>query len=146
MRNLFVTLLFICLLAISCTKDKPLAVPPEAPVTKTITYTVYADTDYSGSFYDNAKGQLELTIAKVTNKGATTQILWDTVFTWRRLGAYPLFQNKITVVKDFSIFDSKEKIQLSYVRKYDFSGMLSQSAIGEAAPTGNASVKYDVGM
>ena len=146
MRQIFVTLMLICPLAFACTKDKAPAVPAEAPVTKTITYSVYADTDYSGSFYDNAKGQLELTIAKISEKGATTQVLWDTVFTWRNLSAYPLFQNKIIVVKDFSVFDSKDKIQISYVRKYDFSGMLSQSAIGDPAPNGNASVKYDIGM
>jgi hypothetical protein len=146
MASTFSCVSFICLLAFACTKDKPPAVPAEVPVTKTIAYRVYAGTDYTASFYDNAKGQLELTIAKIFDNGSTTQVLWDTVFTWRNLAAYPTFQNKIDIVKEFSVQDSKEKIHVSYVRKYNFNGRVSQMAIGTPAPDGNAPVTYTVNM
>ncbi|HEU0109536.1 MAG TPA: hypothetical protein VFQ73_01615 [Flavisolibacter sp.] len=130
------------ILLISCQKDE---VVPELPVEKTVTYTVYAEKDYSGSFYNNAKGQLELTIAKITGNG-TTQVLWDTVFAWRNLVDYPAFQNRVILQKKFSILDSKEKLQVSYIRKYDQNGALSLTGTGEPVANGNTSFSYDVPM
>ncbi|HEX8315044.1 MAG TPA: hypothetical protein VF609_08630, partial [Flavisolibacter sp.] len=107
MRHTIPCISVICLLAFACTKDRPVAVVPEAPVTKTVAYTVYTATDYTNSYYDNVKGQLELSIAKVSNNGTTTAVLWDTVFAWRQLAAYPSFQNKLIILKKYSVLDSK---------------------------------------
>ena len=146
MRYTFLGISFICLLAFACTKDRPVAVVHEALVTKTVAYTVYTATNYSNTYYDNVKGQLELSIAKVSNNGTTSEILWDTVFTWRQLAVYPSFQNKIIIRKEFLVLDSKEKLQISFVRKYNFQGTLSQTAIGAPAPDGNTPVRYNVEM
>src|SRR5688572_28535018 len=118
MRFTFSCLVLASLFLISCDKEKINQVPPEVPVEKTVTYTVFAEKDYSGPAYSNAKGQLELSVAKITGNG-TTQVLWDTVFTWRNLVDYPAFQYRVILQKKFSVLDSKEKLQLSYIRKYD---------------------------
>ena len=69
---------------------------------------------------------------------------WDTVFSWRQLAVYPQFQNKINIRKEFSVLDSKEKLQVSFMRKYNVNGSFSQTATGAPAPEGNASMQYDV--
>jgi len=144
MRFTFSLLSLVSILLISCQKDE-IPVPAEVPVEKTVTYTVYAEKDYSGSAYINAKGQLELTVAKITGNG-TTEVLWDTVFAWRNLVDYPAFQNRVILQKKFTVLDSKEKLQVSYIRKYDQNGALSLTGTGEPAPDGNTSVRYDVAM
>ena len=107
-------------------------------------FTVYAGADFTHPFYDNAKGQVELSIAKISDKGTVTKVLWDTVFSWRQLAVYPQFQNKINIRKEFSVLDSKEKLQVSFMRKYNVNGSFSQTATGAPAPEGNASMQYDV--
>ena len=89
---------------------------------------------------------MELTVAKISENGTKTQVLWDTVFAWRKLADFPEFQNRVILQKNFSILDSKEKLQVSVVRKYDFNGALSQSAMGEPASNGTVAIKYDVAM
>lgn len=138
-------LLSLCLFASACTKDNTPAVVPEVPVTKKVAFSVYAGQDYAGPFYDNANGLLTLTIARISNDGST-RVLWDTAFTWRKLAAYPSFQNKLTIDKEFSVLESKEKLHVSFVRTYNFNGAISRNATGEAAPQGTTSVSYTVEM
>ena len=94
MRYLFTGFSFVSIFLTACDKDKLETVPPEVPVEKTVTYTVYAEKDYSSNYYLDAKGQLELTVAKISENGTKTEILWDTVFAWRKLADFPEFQNR----------------------------------------------------
>ncbi|MGZ5190226.1 MAG: hypothetical protein ACXWCZ_04345 [Flavisolibacter sp.] len=146
MRYMFSFVSLLCFFLSACNKDKVDAVPAEVPVEKSVTYTVYAERDYSDPYYLNTKGQLELTIAKITENGTKTEVLWDTVFVWRKLADFPVFQNRAILQKNFYILDSKEKLQVSVVRKYDFNGALSQSAKGEPAANGTIAINYDVPM
>ena len=146
MRYMFSFVSLACFFLTACNKDQIDPVPAEVPVEKTVTYSVYAERDYSSNYYLNAKGFLELTVAKISENGTKTQVLWDTVFAWRKLADFPEFQNRVILQKNFSILDSKEKLQVSVVRKYDFNGALSQSAMGEPASNGTVAIKYDVAM
>lgn len=146
MRYTFPCIGFICLFALACKKEDTVSVIAEAPATKTVIFTVYAGADFTHPLYDSAKGQVELSIAKISDNGTVTKVLWDTVFTWRQLAAYPTFQNKINIRKEFSVLDSKEKLQVSSIRKYNLNGSLSQAAKGEPVSEGNASMQYDVEM
>ena len=123
-----------------------MVVAPEVPVTKTITYTVYADRDYTGTFYNNTQGRLQLTIATITKDGASTQVLWDTVYSWRKLADYPLFQNRTIIQKAFPILNSKEILHVSFIRKYNFNGALSETAVGQPVSDGDTTINHNVTM
>ena len=45
-----------CFFLTACNKDQIDPVPAEVPVEKTVTYSVYAERDYSSNYYLNAKG------------------------------------------------------------------------------------------
>ncbi len=130
MRYFFSALGMVSLFFSGCSKSEPPKIPHESPVSKTVMLAVYAANDYSDAFYNNSMAELQLTSAKMSGDNPSAQVLWDTVYTWRKLADFPIFQNQAIIQKTFPILESKENLHVSIIRKYNFNGALSQSSNG----------------
>ena len=115
MKPLFF-LLAVALLAAACRKNKP--EPPAAPpVTKQITFDVFAGQDYSGSInspYGYKAASVKLTLEKIIKKGSDIQAVWDTTFTYRSLTEFPLRPHQYRVQKGVPVVEAKEALSVKY--------------------------------
>ena len=128
-------LLFIAvslgLLLAACTKEPVAPVAPEIPVAKTIAFNVYAAKDYSDAFYDNALAEVRLSVGKISLKENTTQIVWDTTYSFRPFKAYPLAAQMIHIEKLIPHYENSEVLQASTVVRYNVGGHPSMEAKGD---------------
>lgn len=124
------------LLLLSCKKypvEKPVA---EVPVTKTVAFNVYASKDYSDAFYDNSLAEVRLSIGTINLKDNTTQISWDTTFSFRQFKQYPQAFQMFHIEKMISHFENEEVLQTSAVVRYNVNGSPSMEAKGDPVQRG----------
>lgn len=119
------------LLLAGCTKDPVPSVAPEIPVDKTIAFNVYAAKDYSDVFYDNALAEVRLSIGKINLKSNTTQIIWDTTYSFRPFKEYPQAAQMIHLEKVVPHYENSEVLQASTVVRYNVDGHPSMEAKGD---------------
>ena len=122
----------------SCTKEKK--VVPESPISKKVTYHIFAAKDYSTSEHKEVTADLRLLIQKINYKTGETKILWDSSFSTRKLTNYPLYDQRIVIQKAFPVISSKEKLNGSFSVKYISNGILQQTGRGSDAGPGTDSV------
>ena len=115
----------------SCRKEPVAPVKPETPVMKTIAFNVYAEKDYSDAFYDNALAEVRLSIGKISLKSNTTEIVWDTTYSFRQFKQYPQLAQKIIIEKKVQHYENSENLQVSTVVRYNFNGYMSMEAKGD---------------
>lgn len=77
------------------------------------------------------RAEVKLQIQKINYTTGALTVLWDTTFAARDLQAYPLYNNKYVVTKQFPVYESKDKLNGSYGIKYTHNGMIWQA--GEAS-------------
>lgn len=140
--NKFVPII-IAVLLIAC-KKKPTEIVPENSITKKVEYKVFAAKDYSAPLYANIKADLRLQIRKINFRTGETQLLWDSSFATKYLTEFPQAINKIIIEKYFPVFESKEKLNGSFVIKYDDSGYISQFGHGDDVVPGEMSTLLEV--
>ena len=115
----------------SCKKD-PVEVPlAETPVTKTITFNVYASKDYSDAFYDNALAEVHLEIGKISLKDNSIKTVWDTTYSFRQFKQYPQAAQMIRIEKAVPHFENSELLRVGKVVRYNVGGSPSMEASGE---------------
>jgi hypothetical protein len=131
MKQFLPALTGIAIIVSSCTKQPPLAVVPEAPVTKKIDFEVYTQKDYSDAYYDNALAEVRLSIAKASYKDDKTTIVWDTTFNFRQFKQYPQMAQKYMIEKTVEHYENSETLQVFTVVMYNFNGYRSMEAKGD---------------
>jgi hypothetical protein len=131
MKRFLPALTAIAIIVSSCTKQPPLAVVPEAPVTKKIDFEVYTQKDYSDAFYDNALAEVRSSIAKISYKDDKTTIVWDTTYNFRQYKQYPQMAQKYTIEKTVDHYENSETLQVSTIVRYNFNGYVSMEAKGD---------------
>ena len=131
MRKFLPAVIGMAIMFGSCSKDPQVAVAPEAPVTKKIDFEVYAQKDYSDSYYDNALAEIRLSIAKTSYKENKTVIVWDTTYNFRQFRQYPQMGQKFVIQKIVDHYENSENLQVSTIVRYNFNGYLSMEAKGD---------------
>lgn len=124
-------LAFLAFLLVSCGKE-PIAPPvAEQPVTKTITFEVFAAKDYSPGIYSNVLVDVNLGISIIDKKTGTSTTVWDTTFSRRKLNLYPQQADKYVVEKNIPVLESTQLINVGYWLRYDTDGQIQQQGSGE---------------
>ena len=98
---------------------------------KTIAFNVYAEKDYSDAFYDNALAEVRLSIGKISLKSNTTEIVWDTTYSFRQFKQYPQVGQMIHIEKQVPHFENSELLRVGKVVRYNVGGSSSMEASGE---------------
>jgi hypothetical protein len=131
MKRILPVLIGVAVIAASCTKQPPVVVAPEVPVTKKVAFEVFTQKDYSDASYDNALAEVRLSIAKQAYKDDKTTIVWDTTYSFRQFKQYPQLAQKIIIEKMVQHYENSENLQVSTVVRYNFNGLMSMEAKGD---------------
>ena len=115
----------------SCKKQPPLGINLEQPVTKSISFEVYAAKDYNDAFYDNALAEVKLGIGVINLKTNVATVVWDTTFNFRQLKQYPQVGQKILIDKTLQHLPNTELMHVSKTIRYNVNGYLSMESSGE---------------
>ncbi len=108
---------------------------PEKPVSKNISFAVYAANDYSSPVYKDASAKLRITVTKV--KGCSRTIVWDKTYDAKQLHDYPSFQHAMSQkVVINNVLDSREKLEVVYTLTYDNKGSVMQMYNGTVVSKG----------
>lgn len=127
----FLPLLIAVVITVSsCTKHS-VESKLEEPVTKTVSFEVYAAKDYNDPFYDNALAEVKLGIGVLNLKNNTTTVVWDTTFNFRQLKQYPQAAQKIIIDKTLQHLPNSELLQVSKTVRYNVNGTMSMESSGE---------------
>lgn len=120
----------VVITASSCTKQ-PVENILEEPVTKSVSFEVYAAKDYNDPLYDNALAEITLGIGVLNLKNNTTTVVWDTTFNFRQLKQYPQAAQKIIIDKTLQHLPNSELLQVSKTVRYHVNGQMSMESSGE---------------
>ena len=105
------------------------------PVDKQVQLTIYSNNDYSAEAYNEALASVHVVVTKV--KGSSKKIVWEKTFTALPLKNYPTLGNAFTQQVNIpDVFDSKEKLEVSYSITYDSKGSVLRFVNGEVLPKG----------
>ncbi|MGI8637305.1 MAG: hypothetical protein ACR2KZ_18075, partial [Segetibacter sp.] len=119
---------FICILAVFLISGaatlygkKIRQIISEKPETKTVSFSVYAGTDYSASLYKKSRAKVILTVCKFS-KG-TQEIVWQGMVDNGGVKNYPSSLNPLyKEVSVYNVFDSHEKLAAYYEVIYESRG------------------------
>jgi hypothetical protein len=142
MRSILAILLILSFF--SCKKSKTQDVR-EMAVIKKIRFHVFGVKDYSDARYDKFKAEVWLQVRK-TNYTGEVILLWDTVFSNRKIADFPQYANKIEIEKSYPVFESKDQLSASYSVIYDFDGMKSQAAASDYVGRGLTEILQEIGL
>lgn len=124
-------LALLAFVVVSCGKE-PVAPPvAEQPVSKTITFEVFAAKDYSDPIYSNVLVDVNLGISIIDKKSGKSTTVWDTTFTRRKLNLYPQQADKYVVEKNVPVLESTQLVHVGYWLRYDTDGQVQQQGSGE---------------
>jgi hypothetical protein len=127
----YLPLALAALFLVSCGKEKLPPPQPEQPVVKTVTFHVYAHSDYSHPYYLDLKADVVLNLHTINKRtGAITQV-WDTTFAPRTVALYPQQTQMYVVEKNLPVLESTHKLNGGYGIKYDYKGSLNQEHYAE---------------
>ena len=143
MRKLVPVLMLVGLMA--CHKEC-LELIQENPVTKKLEYHIFAAKDYSAPVYAHIKVDVRLQIRKMNYKTGDMELLWDSSFATKNITDYPQYMNKTIIQKFYPVYESKEKLNASYVIKYDDNGYISQQALADDVVPGEMSTSLEVNL
>jgi len=119
-------------------------ITPTKPVEKNVSFALYKGSDYSADVYKNTVASVHIKIEKVSSKGRTT--VWEKTFDAQTLKQYPSLQNAIAqTVKVPNVFDSKERLEVSYTLTYDSNGSELQMQNGTVV-NGNGTDKVYISV
>ena len=127
----YLPLALLTFVLVSCGKE-PVAPPvAEQPVTKPVTFEVFAAKDYSHPIYSNVLVDVNLGISLIDKKTGKSTTVWDTAFSRRNLNLYPQLADKYVVEKIVPVLESTQIINVGYWLRYDTDGQLQQQGSGE---------------
>src|SRR4030095_452188 len=67
---------------------------PEQPVSKSISFAVNTDENYSSIVYNDAFAQLRITVTKI--RGNQRAMVWDTIYNPQKLQDYSFLKNAMS--------------------------------------------------
>lgn len=104
----------ICTGLMACSKNNADGLPP--PVTKTIIFKIYTNPTYPPRFGDTSLVDIHLQAYLIPYPVGNRQaLLWDSVFSQRRILQYPTQDQPLTFSKSFpNIQDGTEQINISF--------------------------------
>lgn len=141
MRQVLPLLIMVCL-TLSCKKDT--VRPPEQPLTKSVTYRLYAAKDYSGPQYQNADVEIRLQLRRINYRTAASELVWDTTLAARKLPDLPPLSGQLTFLKSAAVMESTEKLNASASVRYNSGGSVQQSAASAEAVPGVSAIDLPV--
>jgi hypothetical protein len=103
----------------------------EQPVTKTVTFEVFAAKDYSQQIYSNVLVDVNLGISIIDKKTGTSTTVWDTTFSRRNLNLFPQQANRYVVEKNIPVLESTQLVNVGYWLRYDTEGQVQQQGSSE---------------
>ncbi len=93
----------------------------EKPENKTVRFSVFAGTNYSGSLYKKSKTKVNLTIIRFT--GNDQEIVWEGVVDEGRVKNYPASSKPLyREVRVYNVYDRNETLVAYYEVVYDSKG------------------------
>lgn len=144
--NSYLPLAFAALVLVACKKEPVKPPTPEQPVTKTITFQVFAGRDYSHPYYADTRADVVLNIHKVNKQNGAITLVWDTTFTPRPLALYPQRKQGFVVQKSIPVRESEHKLNGNYGIRYNTQGALQQEGHAEDVPAGTQGLLLEVGL
>jgi hypothetical protein len=98
---------------------------PEQPVSKSISFAVNTDENYSSIVYNDAFAQLRITVTKI--RGNQRAMVWDTIYNPQKLQDYSFLKNAMS--KEIiinNVLESKENLEVLYTLTYYSKGNVLQ--------------------
>ena len=138
-------ILFMTTVAFACKKEEQPALA-EQPVMKEVAYHIFADSDYNGTSNQNTTADLRLQIRIINYQTGDQQIVWDSIFTTRRLPEFSLYSNKVVIKKSFPVLNSHQKLNGSFSVVYRNNGLIWQRGLGEDAGPGTEAVLLEANL
>lgn len=128
----------------ACGKE-PVSPPlAEQPVTKTVTFQVFAVKDYSHPVYASTLVDVHLGISSVDLKTGKSTMVWDTTFSQRPLNLYPQHADGYVVEKSIPVYESTHLLHAGHWVRYDIDGGIKQEGMGEGLGQGVKSLRQEV--
>jgi hypothetical protein len=143
--RLIVCVLITLVLLSGCKKEKG-PVVQEVPVEKTATYQIFAAMDYNGTPVENTNAELRLQLRTINYRTGEQKLVWDSLLPVRRIADFPLYDQKLIVIKSFPVFDSHQKLNASYSVVYRDGQIISQEGESDEAGPGTSSILLEVGL
>ena len=137
--------IFFALVVFACKKEKT-PLPPETPEVKEVRYRVFAARDYSDPAFQNVNVDLRLQVRIINYKTGDTRLVWDSVFSTRKLTDFPPLAGAIIIEKNFPVLNSHEKLNGAYSVGYTDNGMISQEAASDEAGPGTRSILLEADL
>lgn len=135
----------VIFLSIACKKQKVVP-PPKVPVQKQAVYHVFAAKDYGAPVYQHIQVSLRLQVRIINYKNGNMRLLWDSVFSTRKLTEFPGYSNKLVLKKIFPVMDSHEKLNASYSVSYNDEGNIWQEGFSDEAGPGSTDIFIEADM
>lgn len=140
----YLPLALTAFLLVACGKEPVKPPVAEQPVTKTVTFQVFAVRDYSYPIYANTLADVHLGISSVDLKTGKSTVVWDTTFSRRQLNLYPQHSDRYVVEKSIPVYESREMLNAGHWVRYDIDGGIRQEGTGEGLIQGVKSLRLDV--
>jgi len=95
----------------------------EVPISRTISFSLYKENNYSSEIYRSSSATIYITIWKIRN--TSQDLVWDTTIEAKLLSKCPLFKKAIskTVIIP-NIYKSKDHLEINYVLTYCSNGSM----------------------
>lgn len=135
----FVWLLLVPVLFAACRKN-PEVKKEEIPVTKRLTWQVYAEQPYTEEIFRDLLVDLRLQIHRINYQTGEMELLFDSAFASRPIQDFPLADQKLIIAKSYPAFDSYQKINISWSARYSQRGTVSQVLRSDEAVPGRDSI------
>lgn len=140
----YLPLALTAILLAACGKE-PVSPPvAEQPVTKTVTFQVFATEDYSHPVHSNTVADVNLGISSVDLQTGKSTVVWDTTFSRRQLNLFPQHSDMYVVEKSIPVYESTHMLNAGYWTRYDTDGMVKQEGMGEGITRGVNSLRLEV--
>jgi hypothetical protein len=146
MFNLKISLTFLILFSAFACKKNQTSPPSEAPVLKEVEYRVFAARDYSAPIYQDVSTDLRLQVRIINYRTGEMRLVWDSVFSNRKINDFPQSADAIVIKKMFPVMDSYEKLNGSYSVRYNNNGNISQHAGSDEAGPGRTAVRIEANL
>ena len=145
-KNLIITGVAAVVVVIAALVYKPIMqVVSEKPVSKSIAFSVYRDTNYNSEVYDQTSAKVHIVVEKVSKHGR--KIVWENTIDARSLKQYPTADKAISqkiIVP--GIFERKEHLEVKYFLIYDTKGTELEMQNGSVVSKGVNAEKLDINI
>jgi len=117
----------------------------EKPVSKEINLAISSNNNYSSAAYDDAKASVHVVITKI--KGNQQTLVLDKVYNAMQLKQIPdngnAMNSKVVIP---NVFDSKEKLVVTYTITYDTKGSVIEFCNGKTAAEKSNQEQIDINI